>query len=247
MAAASWTPPSTLEERLKRLLIPPRLELKRITAREFRKGEPELGLLPYLADPARAAIDAGANRGIWAEALARICPRVFAYEPNPKLFPLLKAAARGNVECFAYGLSDADGAADLLVPGSGRKFSNQGATLNPAKIDGGAHATARIETRRLDSLSLPPIGFIKIDVEGHELAVIEGGRALIARDKPVLIVEIEARHTKQPLSYSLDHIKALGYRLMFLSAAGLKDENALTEDVKGPRGRAINNFIFLPT
>lgn len=250
MAETPWTPPSTLEERLKRLFVPPRTELARIVRRELRKGEPELRLLPFLVDRTRAAVDAGANRGIWADELARLCPKVYAFEPNPKLFPVLKAAARANVECHPCGLSDSDGRADLMVPGQGVRFSNQGATLNPAKVDGVAYATSAIETRKLDSLQLDPVGFIKIDVEGHEAAVVRGARALIARDKPTLIIEIEERHTKEPLRETLSNVTSLGYRMVFLSSAGLKDGAAYDPTDQGAtkslRGATLNNFIFLP-
>ena len=248
MAEESWTPPSTFEEKLKRWLIPPKLELARIVARELDKGEPELRLVEFLADPRRAAIDVGANRGIRAHVLADICPKVYAFEPNPKLFPLLKAAAPRNVQCFAIGASDADGEARLLVPGSGEHFSNQGATLNPAKVEGQLFEAVTVESKRLDALPLDPVGFIKIDVEGHEQAVLAGARALIARDKPVMIIEIEARHTKTPLFDALQAVKAMGYRLLVLTDAGLRDGDTLdTEHLPlSPRGAPVNNFIFLP-
>jgi FkbM family methyltransferase len=248
MNSPAWTPPLTIEERLKRLLVPPRLELARVTARELKKGEPELRLAQFLADPSRAAIDAGANRGIWAHVLARVCPKVYAFEPNPKLFAVLRAAAPRNVECFAYGLSDADGEARLMVPGEGVRFSNQGATLNPAKVEGQAFRETLVETRRLDALSLDPVGFIKIDVEGHELSVLRGGAALIARDKPTLIVEMEERHTKRPLRDALQEVRALGYRMLYLGAHGLQDGDALDPEhpPASPRGVPVNNFIFLP-
>ncbi len=246
--APDWTPPSTLEERVKRLLVPAGVELARVAARELKKGEPEVRLLSGLVDPKRAAVDAGANRGVWSYLLSPLVPRVFAYEPNPKLFAVLKAGARSNVECFPYGLSDSDGAAELMIPGHDGRYSNQGATLNPAKIGGAAHAVTRIETRKLDSLNLPPVGFIKIDVEGHEMAVLRGAKALIARDKPRLIVEMEERHTKTPLANAIGEIKAMGYRMMYLGAEGLTDGENFNAQAPppSPRGTPVNNFIFIP-
>jgi FkbM family methyltransferase len=246
--APAWTPPSTLEERIKRLLVPARLELARVAAREMRRGEPEVKLLPALVDPRRAAIDAGANRGVWSYLLSPLTPKVFAFEPNPKLFAVLKAGARANVECLACALSDRDGGGELLVPGAGARFSNQGATLNPAKVEGIAHVALTVETRRLDSLDLPPIGFIKIDVEGHEMAVVRGARALIARDKPRLVIEMEERHTKAPLADALGEVASLGYRMLYLGADGLTDGARFTPDAppSGPRGAPVNNFIFIP-
>lgn len=49
--------------------------------------------------------------------------------------------------------------------------------------------------RRLDDFSLPAIGFVKIEVEGHEEAVLQGGENLLRRDRPAYMIEIEERHS----------------------------------------------------
>ena len=41
----------------------------------------------------------------------------------------------------------------------------------------------------MDSLVLPKINFIKIDVEGHEYEVLEGAELLIKKDRPIIIME----------------------------------------------------------
>lgn len=243
-------PPSTLEERIKRALVPARLELKRIVAREKRKGEAGLRLLPFLLDPGRAALDIGANRGIWAHEMAAVCGTVWAFEPNPKLFAVLKAAAGPTVTCRADALSDTGGEAKLLIPGEAGRFSNQGASLNPDKVGTRAHMRVAVATARLDDLDPPPTGFMKIDVEGHERAVLEGARGLIARDKPAMIIELEERHTGRDLDGELDFVERLGYRALALKDGRLIDRARL--DVEGDhRAKAgkpgyVNNFLFLP-
>ena len=243
-------PPSTVEERLKRLLVPPRLDLARITRRELRRGEPELRLLPFLIDRDRAAMDIGANRGIWAGQMAKLCPAVWAFEPNPKLFAVLSASAASNVACRSEALSDQDGGTSLLVPGSGTRYSNQGASLSPIKVGDQPHMRVPVTMARLDSLSPPPTGLLKIDVEGHERAMIEGATELISRDKPTLIVEIEERHTGRPLDEDLDYIESLGYRMYVLLRGRLCGRHVLAEGAetraKGAKPHGINNFIFLP-
>ena len=246
----SGAPPSTLEERLKRALVPARLELKRIVAREKRKGEAGLRLLPFLLDPRRAALDIGANRGIWAHEMAQVCELVWAFEPNPKLFAVLKAAAARPVVCRTEALSDADGEADLLIPGEAGRYSNQGASLNPDKVGARAHMSVSVLTARLDALDPPSTGFMKIDVEGHERAVLEGARGLIARDKPAMIVEIEERHTGRDLDGELDFVESLGYRTLALKEGRMIDRARLDVDADH-RARAgkpgyVNNFVFLP-
>ncbi|MEQ8406322.1 MAG: FkbM family methyltransferase [Oceanicaulis sp.] len=243
-------PPSTLEERLKRALIPARLELKRIVAREKRKGEAGLRLLPFLLDPSRAGLDIGANRGIWAHEMAQVCGAVWAFEPNPKLYAVLKSAASKAVTCRREALSDAGGTAELLIPGEAGRYSNQGASLNPDKVGGRAHMQVQVTTARLDDLEPPPTGFMKIDVEGHERAVLDGARGLIARDKPVMIVEIEERHTGRDLDGELDFVEGLGYRTLALKDGRLIERARLDVDADH-RARAgkpgyVNNFVFLP-
>jgi FkbM family methyltransferase len=243
-------PPLTLEERLKRALIPARLELRRIVARERRKGEYGLRLLPDLVDPRRLAIDIGANRGIWAHEMAKLCPSVWAFEPNPKLYDFLHRAAGPRVTCHAIALSDSEGEAELMVPGADGRYSNQGASLNPDKIAGAAHMRVAVRTASLDALDPPPVGFMKIDVEGHEQAVLEGARGVIARDRPVMIIEIEERHTGIDLDTALDFVESLGYTTQAIADRSVIGRASLDVD-RDHRGRAgeagyVNNFIFRP-
>ena len=58
--------------------------------------------------------------------------------------------------------------------------------------------------------------FIKIDVEGHELQVLQGARALLRQNKPNLLVEIEARHRDpRDVEPVLDYLRAMGYLGLF--------------------------------
>ena len=207
----SWIPPSTLRERVKRAVFNPRQELKRVIARELRKGEPELRLLPDLVDPKRAAVDVGANRGVWTHQMAALCPRVYAFEPNPKMFAILDAARPSNAEARQIALSDRTGMASLKVPRSARGFSNQHASLETNWAGAMEFGVVEVATARLDELDLEPVGFIKIDVEGHEPAVIAGAAGLIARDRPTLLVELEERHSDRSIEASIAEVEALGY------------------------------------
>jgi len=194
-------------------------------------------------------MDIGANRGIWANLMARHRAQVWAFEPNPKLFPILSAAPK-NVLCRREALSDRDGKAELLVPGEGRNFSNQGASLSRIKVGDRPHMSVQVEMARLDALNPPPTGFLKIDVEGHECAVLEGARTLIARDRPTLIIEMEERHTGRPIGEELDFVEGLGYRTLVLKEGRLSGRHAFDAELDH-RARAgkpgyLNNFIFLP-
>ncbi len=177
-----WSPPSGLEERLKGFPIPPALYIRMRAAKEWRRGEPELRLLPLLVDPRRDAVDVGANKGVWTWFLARMVPVVHAFEPNPKAFAVLRRRAAANVVCRSIVLSDSSGAASLNVPEGTKGYSSQGRRCGHCRRDAGRrHASLVVETARLDGLELQNVGFMKIDVEGHELRVLEGAREVLAR------------------------------------------------------------------
>ena len=98
-----------------------------------------------------------------------------------------------------------------------------------------------MKKKKLDSIKLEnKIGFIKIDVEGHELEVIEGALNTIKMNKPVLLIEIEERHSKRMVNESIKYIKNIGYNCYF-------EKNK--ELISVEKLKNINeefNFFFLP-
>lgn len=249
---SGWEPASTFEEKLKRFLIPQTLYYALRARREMKRGEAELRLLSFLADPARDSIDIGANKGVYTYWLARHSRHVFAYEPNPKMFKVLKAGTRGenNVTVSDIALSDTSGETVLRIPKTTKGYSNQGASLNYDKV-GEAYGEAPVEMRRLDDEGHDNVGLIKIDVEGHEFAVLEGAKETIARCRPVLVIEIEEQHNKRPILDSLNAVADMGYRPVFLRRGVLSDVS-LFDPARHHAGAAspedyVFNFIFLPT
>lgn len=249
-AQTPWQPPWTLEERLKFALVPTSLYMRYRTAKERRRGEAEVGLLPFLADPTRVSLDIGANKGVYAW-LLRDCSRaVYAFEPNPKMYRFLKRLAGDRITVSPVAVSDRTGPATLRVPRHRRGgFSNQGASLSDVKVPGDFMGV-EIQAQRLDDMEIGDVGFIKIDVEGFEQAVLEGGRETIARDRPVLLIEMEEAHTKQPIEDAIARVEALGYRGMFLRRSVLHPIDAFDGDRHhrhaGTRADYVFNFIFLP-
>lgn len=72
------------------------------------------------------------------------------------------------------------------------------------------HARAvHVQCVTLDGLGLREVGFIKIDVDGSELAVLHGATGLLTRDRPALFVELESRI--QPIAPVVKYLSLLGY------------------------------------
>ena len=227
-------------------------------------AEPEMLRLREFVPRNLAAIDIGANIGLYSYALSRLCPRVEAFEPQPEVARVLRAFARGtNVTLHETALSDTEGELTLHVPVIGGEAATGMASLRSDFPEGAAGASTRnikVPVRRLDAYGFTGVGFAKIDVEGHEIEVLRGAEETLAREKPVLLIEIEQRHLGFPMTDVFDWLRARGYEGFFLRG-GRKvaleafsyaaDQEPCLDDVRHERysrvrGRYINNFFFVP-
>lgn len=246
----AWTPRFTWEERLKYTLVPPRLYMWRLIRKHMRGNEPELRLLPFLVPRDRAAIDVGANRGIYTHVLAKLCTHVHAFEPNPKMLMLLRRALPRNATAYQAALSDTDGGTvDLIVPIYGDVFSNVGASLNPRMAER-PHGLVQVERRTLDSYKFDNVGYIKIDVEGFEDAVLAGATETIMRNRPIVQVEMEEGHTGRPIQEShalMDRFDMDGFFVRGGELRPLAEFDAERDHrAKVRQPGYVNNFIFRP-
>jgi len=183
-----------------------------------------LGLRRQYYGDGVTAVDCGANIGVhtieWAKTMTG-WGQVIAIEAQERLFYALAGNLAIN-NCFnARAMHAAVGAKtgtmriptpDYLKPGSfGSLELRAGADVEfiGQPIDYSGLVGAEIRTVTLDSLYLARTDLIKIDVEGMELEAIEGGKELLARCRPVLLVE-SFKCDKAKLRGVLEQ---LGYRL----------------------------------
>ena len=110
----------------------------------------------------------------------------------------------------------------------------------------------KVQVRTLDSFELDNVSFIKIDVEGHEEAVIEGARGLLLRNRPVLLVESEDRHNPGAPNRLIAQLKAMNFDAYFLRrgklhvVADLTSEESTFSEKKYANHGYVNNYIFVP-
>jgi FkbM family methyltransferase len=143
------------------------------------------------------AWDVGANIGFYSCLLSRITGangEVFAFEPNPDAFAELVSQLRAfdieNVRPLRTALGDSDGNAEMLVTPGYTPASR--IVVKAAKPD---EKVLTIFVRRGDSLIKQGVirqpSFIKLDVEGHELAALRGMQELLsAPDLRAILCEI---------------------------------------------------------
>jgi len=172
----------------------------------YPRFEPELARLGDLCPPGCVtAVDVGGWYGPWTHRLSGRARRVVTVEPVPHLARLLTAGAPGNVRVVHAAASDRSGTARLWLPHGDR--GDRGVS-SLVRRDIHAHAVD-VPCLTLDSLDLDDVGFIKIDVDGSELAVLRGADTLLTRDRPALFIELETRI--QPVTPVISHLAERGY------------------------------------
>ncbi|WP_367323390.1 FkbM family methyltransferase [Streptomyces sp. HUAS ZL42] len=172
----------------------------------YPRFEPELARLADLC-PADCgtAVDVGGWYGPWTRRLCGRARRVVTIEPVPHLARLLSATAPPNVRVIRAAASDRPGTTRLWLPPD--DAGDRGVS---SLIRRDIHDRAlQVPCITLDDLALKDVGFVKIDVDGNELAVLRGATALLARDRPALFVELESRIA--PITPVLTYLSLLGY------------------------------------
>ena len=232
------------------------LERRRVRLALAGSDEPELQLFPVLSRGG-AFLDVGANIGFWTGPASRTFGSVHAFEPDPGLADALRRNVASNVTVHELALSDHEGEGRFMVPVFENKEISTRSSLEANANPGLALIERRVRLARLDSLGLTGVDAIKIDVEGHEAAVIAGAAATIARERPTLIVEIEERHHPKQSEPIIAGLVARNYACGYLRGQAferyesgriddLQPQDKLPELGHGKPGDYINNFLFVP-
>ncbi|MBL0897762.1 MAG: FkbM family methyltransferase [Reyranella sp.] len=229
-----------------------------------RYGEVELHLLEFLCRRYADAIDVGANDGSYVHYLRRHARKVIAFEPMPLLAGALRDKFPGNdVAVEQVALSDHEGTVELHMPVVDGVVVTGCSTISTG-ASGTYPASRAIEVPmdRLDAVYKGRVGFIKIDVEGHEQAVLDGAVQTIRRCRPRMLVEVDDRLSPGGLARARAYFDRLGYTGHFVRQGKLEPIGAFSiEEMQRPDklpdltapltarkrfGSYIYNFIFLP-
>jgi len=162
--------------------------------------------------------DVGANVGLYTWRVREVCPlrNILAFEPDPENIMLLemthKDANLQNLEICKSALSNVDGEVsffqDTLTSATGC-IEGKDKPWVEQYLNGSSNEIS-IKTRTIDSVVLDDKtpSLIKIDVEGHEVEVLQGGKNTLLRAKPLLIIESFPPKQKTVLSL----LQELGYK-----------------------------------
>jgi FkbM family methyltransferase len=218
------------------------------------ENEIELRLLPFLCDRRRTSVDVGCFTGTWAIGMLLHSARVIAVEPQPRQAAALRRAMPARVTVVEAALSDAPREAWMEMD------SIEGGSMSRVTLDGtveDGRIASPVRLMRLDDVADGPVGFVKIDAEGHEAAVLRGGRDVIRHSRPAFVIEAEERCHPRAVGEVIDELAPFDYAGFFVYRGVLKPiaefDPVAHQDLAlllGGRRRDyqdyINNFIFLP-
>jgi FkbM family methyltransferase len=145
-------------------------------------------------------VDTGANHGAYCVAASAVVGDagvIVAFEPQPTLSELVERSLSENgvknFTVYPFACSDVDGETDFFVP----RAASGLAGLHAAFSGRSRHDKLRVGMVRLDEilepLALPGSVLIKLDVEGHEAAVLRGGTGFIRARRPRLLMEVNPK------------------------------------------------------
>ena len=158
---------------------------------------------------------------------------------------------RGRAEVHQLALSDASGRGTLYVP-----LSDDGMVLHFAGNLQRTHSQFRniqthdVDIRTLDEFGLAGVRFIKADVEGSERAVLDGARATIARDRPVILLELLSGTHADPAASTAAICECFGYDAFIVQRgemiAALPAIAALGKNTSWGTDIESRNILFVP-
>lgn len=164
-------------------------------------------------EPRDVVIDCGAAEGLFSLLVAPYCKKVYAIEPLPRFVQALKLTFEriDNVEILPIALANGTGEAMLSQSDISSELVESSKDAVPVSVD------------TIDNLFYRngiPVDYIKADVEGSELRMLEGAVNTIRENRPKIAVTTYHR------AGDADEIKALllnldvGYRVMVKGIAG---------------------------
>lgn len=211
-------------------------------------GKVQVQLLEKLVEPGMQVLDVGANIGLYSLLLARLAGRigcVLAFEPEPNLFAILRENCVSNNATNIVAFPCALGRVKRLASFHRSAFNSGDNRLGHAL---GEDNALEVRVERFDDLqpnSKPD--FVKIDVQGHELAALSGmERALSANPNVRVFFEFSPsalRKAETDPDQLLEFFRERGFALYETEGARLKRLRNSRQLISDLRGRRYTNLL----
>lgn len=235
--------------------------LEKFVVRVLRRGTMEKKVLFRTIHRGDVVFDIGANVGNYTCMFARLVGslgEVHAFEPVPPTFKKLRQTVEQNnlnarLYLSQYALADKPGCLTMYMPVN--DCSQAALTVHDDLAWSSSHIESftNCEVGTLDgyinSREIGQIDFVKIDVEGAELLVLQGMESILRRSRPpTLLVEIFAPWTAN-FNYTprdlLEFLHQFGYVFYYIGKDGLILVRSDGTDVPGTPG-CMNFLCVIP-
>ncbi len=211
--------------------------------------EPDLAMVKRLVKSGDLVVDIGANIGVYTSRLSKLvgtAGTVISIEPIPPTYDVLQNTVSrlgfGNCVLVNAALAAATGSAVMEVPigSSGSENLYRAHIVNTPSGENLAHYKVRVET--LDNLLRGEerrVSFIKVDVEGAELGLLQGSHETIKRSKPIWLIEVNDDPDIESNSGNkvFRLLEGAGYKAFWYDGKELRSRQ---------RGESSVNYFFLP-
>lgn len=230
-------------------LLPPLIQ---VVLRNFlgRNKERELSVLKRIIKKGDVAVDVGAHLGIYTYKLRKLVGKngtVIGLEPQFELSRYLSSAFNifRNVSIINSAAHKINSTKVLYTPIHNGSIATGGASLKKRSIN---NEITSITTIKIDSLNLARCSFIKIDVEGGELSVLEGSLKTLSKFHPALLIEIDFTLSGKNVASTVNLLKRLKYQPFVIERnafISLDYKEFKTIAVNRKFGRDTLNFFFI--
>ena len=174
-------------------------------------SEPEVKIFSQFLKSGDVVAEVGANIGAHTVPIAKLVGQkglVLAFEPQRVIFQILSANVALNdlFNVRTYHAAVGREAGTVIMP-----WLDYAAEANFGGVSAGTSGAGEaVQLLELDSLKLPSLRLLKVDVEGMEAEVLLGARQTIAKYRPILYVENDRRAKSEQL---IDLLNSFGYRM----------------------------------
>jgi FkbM family methyltransferase len=170
---------------------------------------------------------------------------VHSFEPIPFLSDRFEASISENdyrnIKLHKVALSDVEGSFEMIYLPNAENAGGSFLNKSYEKLQG--HNTINVKTTTLDSLTFEKqVKFVKMDAEGAENLILEGGKSFFKTYRPTILTEIHPFQLKRVSGVSaknfISHLDEIGYCCY--------DVSDLESEIKDWDEETIGNLICFP-
>lgn len=185
-------------------------------------------------------IDVGSNIGNHIVQFSKSFKKCYGFEPQRRTFKILELNTEflQNVEVFNFGLAKENKIVDFIIP----KFHTGGGSNLNENLEYNSNYVESCKLKNFDDQFEIECAFIKIDVEGSELDVLNSMKKTLLNHLP--LISIEMAGTEEEKSKILDFLSKIGYSNYFIPKVHFSEKYFKNESKIGLIFRYILKSLF---